>query len=237
MDEENKKIEESTKEINLSDLYDGSINSTVIMDPVTQNEVLIKEKKRYGIIFIVIIIVVLILGAYFIYFNTDLIKKDPVVKPKVTPTSTKKNINDEITGDLNCVYTNDDEQEKLTSNIKFVIINSNVKLSDISINVISKIDTLSANAKNILDTYEKFYINNVSVIGNESQLEKNDKSFSLTMKLDYEMLDFESFILDDENIKLVVKPNHEDSYYSLSDNYVNLGYSCTLTRGNNEKYR
>ena len=236
MDEENKKNDESTKEINLNDLYDGSVNSTVIMDPVTQNEVLIKEKKRYGIIIFIIILVIIVLGLYFVYFNTDLIKKDPEVKPNVTTTNGKKKvIEDQINGNLSCSYLNDTNNEKITSNIKFDITNSLVISSNFSLNVISKKESLSNEAKKMLDLYEKLYINNASVIGNESLFEKTDKSFSLTYKFDYDAFDFESFSIDDENINLIVKPSKDDSYESLSESYVQLGYSCTLTRSLNEE--
>ena len=37
--------ENVTREINLDELYDGAINSTVVIDPITNDEVLLRQKK------------------------------------------------------------------------------------------------------------------------------------------------------------------------------------------------
>ena len=34
-----------TREINLDDLYDGAVNNTVVIDPITNNEILMRSKK------------------------------------------------------------------------------------------------------------------------------------------------------------------------------------------------
>ena len=124
MNEDNNKKEDSTSEINLKDLYDGRINSTVIMDPVTQNEVLIKEKKKYVFIYIILLFVAIILGCYFLYYKTDIIKKRIEVKPNVTTTkkNVKPKVDNSINGDLNCTYTNKSDDEDITSSVKFVYI-------------------------------------------------------------------------------------------------------------------
>ena len=37
--------ENVTREINLDELYDGAINNTVVIDPITKDEILVETKK------------------------------------------------------------------------------------------------------------------------------------------------------------------------------------------------
>ncbi|MCI5732949.1 MAG: hypothetical protein MR296_02800, partial [Tenericutes bacterium] len=53
-------IDDVTRKIDLNDLYDGAVNNTVIIDPVTQNELLYKKRKP-NITFIIILIAIIIL--------------------------------------------------------------------------------------------------------------------------------------------------------------------------------
>ena len=59
--------ENVTREINLDELYDGAINNTVVIDPITKDEILVETKKSnrkiIGILFAVFILLIL-------YFNT-----------------------------------------------------------------------------------------------------------------------------------------------------------------------
>ena len=52
-----------TREINLDDLYDGAINNTVVIDPITKDEVLMTKDRRpnYAIIGIIIAILALLI--------------------------------------------------------------------------------------------------------------------------------------------------------------------------------
>ena len=48
-------ISDVTRKIDLNDLYDGAINNTVIIDPVTQDELLYKKKKPNKFIILVLV--------------------------------------------------------------------------------------------------------------------------------------------------------------------------------------
>lgn len=48
MDNDEELIEDPenvTREINLDDLYDGAVNNTVVIDPITNNEILLADKS------------------------------------------------------------------------------------------------------------------------------------------------------------------------------------------------
>ena len=52
-----------TREINLDELYDGAINNTVVIDPVTNDEVLMTSKKT-NYTFIGVLLSILVFSPY-----------------------------------------------------------------------------------------------------------------------------------------------------------------------------
>ena len=77
------------------------------------------------------------------------------------------------------------------------------------------------------ETYE-FYINNVSVTGNNVSFEKNDKGFTFTVKSDYSVLKFEDIKLVDGKTVLYVKPDSKDTVDSVKEAYINKGFTCNI---------
>ena len=85
--------ENVTREINLDELYDGAINNTVVIDPITKDEILVETKKSnrkiIGILFAVFILLIL----YFVNNKLDVNKKNATVEPNTSTTpviTTKK---------------------------------------------------------------------------------------------------------------------------------------------------
>ena len=58
--------ENVTREINLDDLYDGAVNNTVVIDPITNNEILLADKKHNYTIVGIIVAVIILLVLYYV---------------------------------------------------------------------------------------------------------------------------------------------------------------------------
>ena len=72
-DEKAKKEEDNiTREINLDELYDGAINNTVIIDPVSKDEILELNKKSNKMLIIIILVTIILLVLYYVNSNFDL---------------------------------------------------------------------------------------------------------------------------------------------------------------------
>lgn len=221
--------ENVTREINLDDLYDGSINSTIIMDPLTNKEVLIKNKKPNYTIIGIILAVLILLGLYYINNKTDLLTDAGKVEPKKTTTiSTKKVI--EENGKLVCNYSlqGDSESQTITFNANY----QNGKIIDSEFNFIgiSNSESLSANISDLINQYETFYINNASIKGNEVTFDKDSKGFTFNIKTNYSQADFAGLVKEENKNVLYVLPNKEDTYESLNKAYSDKGFTCNLEK-------
>lgn len=234
-DEENKKDEivdkepESvTREINLDELYDGAINSTVVIDPITNDEVLLRQKKNNVKYFIVILLILIVLILYFINNKMGILitaedKKTTTTK-KIITTTTIKNMK----GILNCTYSSKSDTDNQT--LKFTANYENNKIIDSIFDyaVVSSSDTVSDVIKNLMDQYEEFYINNASVTGNVVSFEKDNKGFTFNVKSDYSTLKFEDIKLNDGKTVLYVKPNNNDTVERIKEAYINKGFTCNI---------
>ena len=100
-----------TREINLDDLYDGAINNTVVIDPITNKEVLMSNKKpNYTILGVALAIIILLL-LYYLNNKSSFGRKTTDVEPNTTVnTRTTQDIESEY-GTLTCTYKSNSDAE------------------------------------------------------------------------------------------------------------------------------
>lgn len=235
-EEENKKEkiidnepENVTREINLDELYDGAINSTVVIDPITNDEVLLRQKKGNFKYIIIILIILIFLMLYYINNKMSIgitaqDKKDKTTSKKVVTTTTIKNMR----GTLSCTYSSKSDADNQTLTYTANYENNKIIDSNFDYVVVSSGENVSDVIRNLMDQYEEFYINNVSVTGNNVSFEKNDKGFTFTVKSDYSVLKFEDIKLVDGKTVLYVKPDSKDTVDSVKEAYINKGFTCNI---------
>ena len=105
--------ENVTREINLDDLYDGAVNNTVVIDPITNNEILLADKKPNYTIVGIIVAVIILLVLYYVNNKSDLGRTTKDVEPKVTTTA-KEETEDNTKGTLTCNYEAKSDAESQT---------------------------------------------------------------------------------------------------------------------------
>lgn len=234
--EEKKELEESikqeedvTREINLDDLYDGAVNDTVIIDPVSNSELLLHEKKGKHTALGVILSLIVLLVLYFVSTKTNLIKTDVSVEPK--PTTTKA-IEEKVIKikkeTLNCKYESESDTDKMT--ITFVANGINNEVNDTEFNysmVLINDETSSALLTSMQEEYEELYIKNMSLLGSTITFEKNEKGFTFISKSNYGS-DLEQFEIAENKTVMFKSPHKEDKMSALTDSYKELGYTCDL---------
>ena len=221
--------ENVTREINLDELYDGAINSTVVIDPITNDEVLLRQKKGNFKYVIIILIILIFLMLYYINNKMSIgitaqDKKDKTTSKKVVTTTTIKNMK----GTLSCTYSSKSDTDNQTLTYTANYENNKIIDSNFDYVVVSSGENVSDVIKNLMDQYEEFYINNVSVTGNNVSFEKNDKGFTFTVKSDYSVLKFEDIKLVDGKTVLYVKPDSKDTVDSVKEAYINKGFTCNI---------
>lgn len=221
--------ENVTREINLDELYDGAINSTVVIDPITNDEVLLRQKKGNFKYIIIILIILIFLMLYYINNKMSIgitarDKKDKTTSKKVVTTTTIKNMK----GTLSCTYSSKSDTDNQTLTYTANYENNKIIDSNFDYVVVSSGENVSDVIKNLMDQYEEFYINNVSVTGNNVNFEKNDKGFTFTVKSDYSVLKFEDIKLVDGKTVLYVKPDSKDTVDSVKEAYINKGFTCNM---------
>ena len=233
--EENNKIpveaDNVTREINLDELYDGAVNNTVVIDPVTNDEILLSSKKpNYTLIGIVLAILILLV-LYYVNNKTDFGRTTKDVEPKTTTHNVISTENNEVKdGVLTCTYNSKSDAE--TQMVTFVANykNSVVINSNFNYVVISNIDITSAVVEDLKNQYENFYINNAAVIGNNITYEKNEKGFTFNAQTDYNFSDFDKVIFNEGQTILYVKPTKTDTYETLQNAYIEKGFNCVVSK-------
>ncbi len=223
-----------TREINLDDLYDGAINNTIVIDPVTNNEVLLSNKKPNYTLLGVIVAIVILLVLYYVNNKSDLGRTTKNVEPKTTTTMNVKKEENE-NGTLTCTYSSKSDAE--SQSVTFVANYENSNITDTNFNyvVMSNIDNLSAVVEDLRTQYETFFINNASVNGNNVSYEKNDKGFTFNVETNYSKSDFNGLVMSEGQTILFVKPSTDDSVESLQKAYIDKGFNCSLTNSSKEE--
>ena len=220
-----------TREINLDELYDGAINNTVVIDPVTNNEVLLENKKPNYALIGAVFAVLSLLVLYYVNNKTNLTKETPEVMPNTTTTApiistTQKQ---KETGSLNCKY--DLKSDSETSSVTYVLNYEEDLLVDstFTYTITSNTDTSTATIDDLKNQYETLYINNGASLNNKFTFEKEDKGFTFAAVTNYKNTDFSDVIIEEGKNILYVKPSKEDTYTSLKEKYEQHGFTCSLT--------
>lgn len=231
--EDSKEISEPnniTREINLDELYDGAINNTVVIDPITNDEVLLQNKKpNYTLLGVALAIIILLL-LYYINNKTNLGKTTKNVVPKTTlSTVLKTEKTADKTGTLTCNYNSKSDAETQTISFIANYMNNTLVSSKFDYVVISNLETTTDIIEDLKEQYETFYINNASVIGNKVTFEKNEKGFTFGVETDYKNVEYDKIIIEEGKTILYVKPSKIDTYESLLNLYEQKGFSCSLS--------
>lgn len=214
-----------TREINLDDLYDGSINNTVVIDPITKNEILLENKKNNFTIIGIVIAILILLTLYYVNNKTDFGNTTKDVEPMVT--TTKKSEGTAVkNGTLTCSYSSKSDAESETVTFTANYENSKILSTKFNFVTVSNTDVESAVINDLKSQYENFFINNVAVSGHKVSFEKNDKGFTFNIETDYNNADFDNLVVTEGQTILYLKPNKTDSIDSLKDSYTNKGFSC-----------
>lgn len=218
-----------TREINLDDLYDGAVNNTVVIDPITNDELLLSSKKPNYTIIGIILAVLILLILYFVNTKSDLGRTTKNVEPKTTTTTTAPAVVEKKSGAINCTYTSKGDAESQT--VTFVANYEEDALTNSIFNysVVSSAEVTSAVITDLTSQYENFFINNASVSGSNVTFDKNDKGFTFNVETSYKSADFEKIIITEGQTVLYVKPEASDTPDILQEKYSAKGFTCTVT--------
>ncbi len=218
-----------TREINLDELYDGAVNNTVVIDPVTNDEVFLPSKKPNYTLLGVVLAVIILLVLYYVNNKTDFGGTTKDVEPKTTSSSSVINSNENKTGTLTCTYNSKSDAETQTVTFVANYENNVLKNSNFNYVVVANLENTSAVIEDLKNQYENFYINNAAVVGSNTTFEKNDKGFTFNSETNYDNFDFDKLVVNEGQTILYVKPQKTDTYESLQEAYVSKGFNCTLS--------
>ncbi len=228
-------VDNVTREINLDDLYDGAVNNTVVIDPVTNDEILMSNKKPNYTIIGVLIAVIVLLILYYVNNKSDFGRTTKDVAPKTTtirPFTTKKN---EV-GTLTCTYSSKSDAENQSVTYTANYENEKILKSTFNYVAMSNSDTSSAIIEDLKKQYETFFINNASILLNNVSYEKTETGFNFSAVIDYEKKAYENLVLIDNQTILFEKPNANDTVSLIQDVYTKKGFVCSLTSNNEANY-
>lgn len=223
-----------TREINLDDLYDGAVNNTVVIDPITNNEVLMANKKPNYTIIGVIFAIIVLLVLYYVNNKTDLGNTTKDVEPKKTTTTVNSNLSN-VDGTLTCTYQSKSDAESQDVTYTANYENSQIKDSNFKYVVVSNSDNQSAVIEDLKTQYETFFINNATIKGNVVSYEKNSKGFTFSVETNYLKSGFDELVINENQTILFVKPQKTDTIESLQKAYTDKGFNCSLTDNRSEE--
>lgn len=223
-----------TREINLDDLYDGAVNNTIVIDPITNNEILMRNKKPNFTILGIIIAIAILLVLYYVNNKSDFARTTKNVEPKTTttvPVSKKEN----NTGTLTCTYQSKSDAE--SQNVTYVLNYENSKPVNSNFNyiVMSNTDNQSAVVEDLKTQYETFFINNASANGNNVNYVKTEKGFTFNIETNYQRDGYDGLTLLENQTILFVKPSLEDTIEGIQKQYTDKGFNCSLTGNSKEE--
>lgn len=226
--------ENVTREINLDDLYDGAVNNTVVIDPITNNEILLADKKHNYTIVGIIVAVIILLVLYYVNNKSDLGRTTKDVEPKVT-TKTIEETEDNTKGTLTCNYEAKSDAESQT--VTYTANYEKNMVSKSEFNFVAQLltDNESAVVSDLKTQYENFFINNAAAVGNRVTFDKNSKGFTFNVETNYKKQGFDGLTLTDNQTILFVRPQTTDTIDSLKGAYTNKGFKCSITNNNEEQ--
>lgn len=230
MDENNKKLEDT--EVNLDELYDGKINQTVIIDPVSNNEVIIKDKKPH-FPFFALLGAIIVLLIFFTYKQVDYIAifnkyKNQIFNSTTTTVTTTKG---KVENTLTCTYTslynginiNNTVDVKAEDNV--ITTNS----QDYSYTLVNDANQLKYNE--FISFFDAVYEKLNGITGVNIEYNKEAKIFSFKLDCFYDISDF-TILKDIYTNELEYKTNltmvKTDTINSIREKYNAMGYTCSL---------
>ena len=244
--ENNFEEKNETKEINLSELYDGKVNDTLVIDPVTKEETFLEPKKN-NFILIILLVMIVSLGCYYVYNKTNLLASITELKQNTTTTyqvaittstipTTTNSIVDKKSGRLNCLYENKNDNETINSNIEINYEENLVSLTKFKLDVTSNKTDLNTSTT-LENDYQNFYIKNSSLYLDKINYTKNESSFSLLIDTDYSIIKFDDIVFEENKSYLYLKPVKDETYEDIKLKYETIGYICNyvISEGNHEE--
>lgn len=232
LNEERDKLDKDgvTREINLDELYDGAVNNTVVIDPITNDEILLPPKKTNYTLLGVILAISVLLILYYVSNKTEIGGTTKDVTPKTTTLSINKTEPIENgNGTLTCNYSSKSDAETQTVTFIANYENNNLTNSNFNYVVVSNLGSTSAVIEDLKNQYENFYINNVAVAGNNVSYEKNDNGFTFNAETNYQTDGFDNVVITEGQTILYVMPSKTDTYDSLRKAYEDKGFSCVIS--------
>lgn len=222
--------EDLTREINLDDLYDGAVNNTVIIDPVTNDEVLFSSKKTNFTILGIAFAILALLAFYYINNKTRLGATTKDAVPETTTTTTEVvELVERKSGLLSCKFVSHGNLEVQTITYTADYYNDLLTRSTFNYAAVLTSEKESPLLTNLTGEYEEFYLNNASLSGSSVTFEKDDKGFTFNVNTNYETAEFDRIIVQDGKTLSFVKPNLNDRYDFMQEEYEKKGFTCTLT--------
>ena len=222
-------INNVTREINLDDLYDGAVNNTVVIDPITNDEILITSKKTNFTLLGVVLAIGILLMLYYINNKTSFGRTMKDVEPKKTVRKSTTVKKENLKGALTCMYNSKSDAENQT--VTYIANYDNEKIIKSSFNyvVVSNSENTSAVIDDLKSQYESFYINNAAVKGQKNTFEKSSNGFTFNSEINYNLADFNSITVSDGQTILYEKPLEKDTLTIVKSKYEAKGFSCTIS--------
>ena len=214
-----------TRKIDLDDLYDGAVNNTVVIDPVTKDEVLMSSKKSNNTILGIILAILILLGLYYVYNKSDLFSNDKTVVPVKTTTT---RYNNSKSGILTCKYQSKSDNENEDASYKFNYVDDKIVKSRFDYTVVVISEEKSVIEQDIEKQYEDLYTKNSSIKGFNAWFSKSSRGFSFHSITDYNKINFEQITTEDDKTVLFIKPSNEDTITKIKSEYDKKGFTCTL---------
>ena len=219
--------DDMTREINLDDLYDGAINNTMILDPVTKNEVIMENNKRNYTLISILVCALILLVLYYVITKSSLSNEEAKVEPSTTkvPVITSKN-----NSNLVCNYNDKNENYSLTASLEVNFIEDKISYNKLSLNGLLISDIPTEDYNNIITAYEELFTLNSDNTFNKLSFIKEDKSFSFSSELNFDE-EYLSLVNTDKKYSFYKEYTQEDTINSIKDSYTDLGYTCLITEG------
>ena len=215
-----------TRNINLDDLYDGAVNNTILLDPVTKDEVLISNRKSNNMILGIFLAIIILLGLYYVYNKSDLFTSDKPVTSK--PTTTAPVVVNNDSGKLICSYQSKSDNETEEATYTFNYQNNKIYKSRFVYSVVILSDEKSVVEQDLEKQYEDLYTKNSSLKGFNVRFSKSSRGFSFYATTNYNYVNFEQITQEENKAVLFIKPTKDDTIESIKETYDKKGYSCTV---------
>ncbi len=239
MDEQNnntnKEIEEPA--INVDEIYDGKLNQTIIIDPVSQKEVIVKNTRKPHIPFFSLILAILVLFIFFTYKKIDYIElinkyTNEILNKKDKEVTTKKatTIKSEIRT-LSCTYQALYNGITINNTISIKETDDVITTNSHTYNYTLSDQTFINNYNTFLTYFDSIYEKLNNTRGLNVDYNKVTNGFSLKVVGFYDILDFgtTSATYENENeYKSSLTMIKTDTIDSLKLKYETIGYTCNL---------